>query len=146
MRKHLNEHSIRGHMGGDPKFKQLKGDGRKCSFAVATTVSWKSKKDNEWHEKTTWHQCEAWDFLADRVMKWFRKGMYVNVIGNVETHQWTKDGVENEMRVIRVQDCSLNEKIDVPAPLEGMEPAGGEAPTDSPDGGGEPCDDDGLPF
>lgn len=63
MRRCENEHRIRGFLGKDPKFKLLKGDGRKAAFSVATSSSYKNKA-GEWLEKTEWHQCEAWDFIA----------------------------------------------------------------------------------
>ena len=148
MRRHLNRHMIRGNIGKDPKIKALRNGGIKASFGVATTVSWKDKSTGEWREKTEWHQCEAWEFLAERVAKWFRKGLYVAVEGAVEEHKWNgKDGAQ-EMRVIRVTDCSLMEKIDAPEPLETTD---GQPATPAPDSSGEPdssavTEDDDLPF
>jgi len=146
MRRCENEHRIRGFMGNDPKIKELRGGGIKVSFSVATKVSWKDKDTGEWKDKTEWHQCEGWDFIAERVAKWFRKGYYVVVEGPVETHTWKKDGIDHEMRVIRVDNCSLCEKLPFPEPLEGYVKPEEGAPPDFGGNGGSVDEDTDLPF
>ena len=87
----VNEVRIIGNLGRDPEIKRMQDGTPVANFSVATTESWKDK-NGEWQEKTEWHRCAAWRWVAEKVEKSFAKGKQVYVEGRLETRQWDKDG------------------------------------------------------
>ncbi len=107
MPKGLNKTLIEGYVGQAPRYRKMPSGQAVCRFDVATTVSWKDKDTKEWREKTTWHHCEAWRYLADRAAK-FQPGDRVFVEGRLDDEEWTdKNGNKRERKELKVQDCYL---------------------------------------
>jgi len=144
VRKCQNRQVIAGWMGKDPKMSYLKNDNIKATFSVATKFSWQNKKTQKWEESTEWFQVECWKYLAKRVEKWFRKGLFVHVEGPTQTKRWKgDDGTDHEMKVIKAADLWVLDRLEgAPPALDGARPAEGPA-TDS---GGQVDENEDLPF
>jgi single-strand DNA-binding protein len=73
---------------------EMKGNKVKAlQFSIATTESW--KKDDEWQEKTEWHNCTIFDKFAKAMKKSLKKGALVYVEGKIRTEKYEdEDGVE----------------------------------------------------
>jgi single-strand DNA-binding protein len=95
-----------GRLGRDPE-KKVFGTNTVVEFSLATTKSWQS--NNEWNEKTTWHNLKAWNKTADKVMK-YAKGQLVFVEGELEMEEWEKDGQRRSKTVINARQVQLLEK------------------------------------
>lgn len=80
-----------GHLTRDPDLKELPGgNSRVATFRLAINRSF--KKDNEWVDKPTFVDCDAWNQRADYVMSRLQKGTEVYIRGRLETDEWERDG------------------------------------------------------
>jgi single-stranded DNA-binding protein len=79
MPKSINEAHVAGHVGRDAK---RYGNGP-YKFSVATGGGKKKGTDQNW--PTEWHDIICWDDSAADV----KKGVYVDVVGRIQTSEWT---------------------------------------------------------
>jgi single-strand DNA-binding protein len=97
----VNKMIVIGYVGSDPEIRTT-GDGTKvANLSVATKKSWQDDQD-EWQDKTTWHNVVAWAGRADWTEENIKKGSYIRVEGPIEKKDWTdKEGVERESSSIK---------------------------------------------
>jgi single-strand DNA-binding protein len=85
----LNQLSIIGYIGRSAETKYLANGTAVTKFSVATKKSWKDEND-EWKEKTQWHNVAAFGKgftqLADRLVK----GAHVFVQGELTTREYDR--------------------------------------------------------
>jgi len=85
----LNQLSIIGFVGKNAETKYLPNGTPVTKFSVATKKSWKDEND-EWKEKTQWHNVVAFGKgfaqLADRLVK----GAHVFVQGELTTREYDR--------------------------------------------------------
>src|SRR6476661_1168932 len=85
----LNQLSIIGFIGKNAETKYLPNGTPVTKFSVATKKSWKDE-NNEWKEKTQWHNVVAFgkgfEQLADRLVK----GAHVFVQGELTTREYDR--------------------------------------------------------
>ena len=120
MQRGLNKLLLIGNVGGAPEVKTLPSGSIVAEFSVATNQEWKDR-DGQKQTKTEWHNCKAWDKLADIVGQYVVKGMQVYVEGRLETRSWDADDGSKRYRTeVRVFELQM---------LSGRE-GGSEAPTE----------------
>ena len=131
MPRGLNKLLLIGNVGGAPEVKTLPSGSIVAEFSVATNQEWKDR-DGQKQTKTEWHNCKAWDKLADIVGQYVVKGRQVYVEGRLETRSWDADDGSKRYRTeVRVFELQL---------LSGRE-GGSEAPTEQVG-----TEEDDLPF
>ena len=96
----LNQLTIIGFLGKNAETKYLPNGTPVVKFSVATKKSWKDEND-EWKDKTTWHNIVAFGKgfaqLADRLAK----GAHVFVQGELSTREYDRTiKVPNGKKVI----------------------------------------------
>lgn len=80
----INKAIIVGRLGNDPMLNQTNTSGKSvANFSIATSFG----------QKTEWHNCVAWENLADTASKHLAKGREVQVEGRLVTRKYEKDGV-----------------------------------------------------
>src|SRR5579872_893799 len=88
---------LRGRLGRDPEIKTA-GGAQLAVFSIATKESY--KKNDEWVDKSTWHDVKAWRKLAEQAEA-LSKGDLVIVTGKYEKEEWeTKDGDKRSRMVV----------------------------------------------
>lgn len=91
----INMAIISGRLGGVPEIKHMTSGTSVANFSIATSETWKDKSTGEAREKTQWHRVVVWsDGLVAAIEKTMRKGMLVEVVGQIETREWEKDGIK----------------------------------------------------
>lgn len=90
MSKGLNKVQLIGHLGKDPELRYTPSGIAVCNFSLATTESF--KQDDEWKDKTEWHNIVAWRKLAETCSNYLKKGSKVYVEGKLQTESYEKDG------------------------------------------------------
>lgn len=104
----LNQAQIIGHVGKEPKVRNLQSGGLVASFSIATTDKWKDKATGEQREATEWHRINVFGKLAEIVQKWVKKGNLVYVSGKIVTSKYQdKDGLEKQTTEIRADTLKL---------------------------------------
>ena len=87
----FNQVVLIGNLGKDPEIKTLKEDNEMATFSIATTERY--KKDDEWVDKTEWHNIVVWQKGAVTACKnTLQKGTTVYVVGKMTTRKYEKDG------------------------------------------------------
>lgn len=102
----MNKAIICGNMGSDPEVRTTNNNGKYvCNFIVATNEYF--IRQGEKVQETTWHNCVAWDAIAEAVGKLGRKGARVLVEGRIqngmrERHDGSKV-FKSEIRVSHIE-------------------------------------------
>ena len=68
---------LMGNLGKDPELR-TGGTTEICRFSLATRRAGPDKKD-----VTDWHNCVAFGKAAESIHRYFRKGMRIQIIGNI---------------------------------------------------------------
>ena len=94
----VNQVILVGHTTKDPEIKEIGGDSKVAIFRLAMNRSY--KKGDDWVDKPTFVDCEAWNQKAEYIQKSIQKGTEVYVRGRLETDEWTtKDTGEKRSKL-----------------------------------------------
>lgn len=130
----LNKVILIGNTGKDPEIRYMPNGKPVASFSIATSESWKDKATGEKKESTEWHNCTAFDKLAEIIGQYVKKGQPLYVEGRIKTEKYTKDGVEKYSTKILVNEMKMlgggkGEGGAKPAPQQGGHQAGANQPS-----------------
>lgn len=103
----LNKVILIGNTGKDPEIRYMPNGKPVASFSIATSESWKDKATGEKKESTEWHNCTAFDKLAEIIGQYVKKGQPLYVEGRIKTEKYTKDGVEKYSTKILVNEMKM---------------------------------------
>lgn len=131
----LNCVLITGNLGKDPDLRYT-GTGRAvCNFSIAVSESY--KKDEKWHENTTWINCIVWGKLGEKCGQNLLKGHKVFIQGKLQTSSWDDKNTGQKRYKTEVVAAKVEHFAGVPTSNGG----GGDAPTTP-----GPMTDDDIPF
>jgi len=100
----VNKVILIGRLGADPELTHTTGDDAVVNFQVATTETWKDKRNGEKREKTQWHRCVAWGKMAEVYAANMKKGKQYYVEGALETTSYEKEGRTHYSTRIKVSE------------------------------------------
>ena len=92
----LNNCQFAGNIGRIDEIKEF-GSAKVISFSIAVNKSWKNKA-GDWEEKTTWINCKAWNYAAEKVER-MQKGQTVFVQAELEVEEWETEGAKRQKAV-----------------------------------------------
>lgn len=144
----LNQATIIGFLGDNPKINTTQNGRKMASFSVATTEKGYQKRDGTViQDKTEWHNVVIWGSLAEIAEKYLHRGSSVFVQGKIRTRAYDdRNGVKKYITEIDAytlqmldrkpneQHQSQNYNNNAPFPPQPQQP--------SP----QPKNDDDLPF
>ena len=84
----INQLTILGHLGQNATVKHANGT-IITKFSVATKKSWKDE-NNEWQEKSQWHQVVCFGSNFEAMSSRLVKGAQVFVQGQLTTHEYDR--------------------------------------------------------
>jgi single-strand DNA-binding protein len=87
MSKSVNKVILVGNAGQDPEVKYTPSGTPVAKFSLATNERFKDRND-EWQERTEWHNVVAWQRLAEIVGEYVNKGTRLYVEGKLQTSRW----------------------------------------------------------
>lgn len=101
----VNKVILLGRLGRDPELKYTGSGTPFCKFSIATEDSWKDKGSGEAKKNTEWHNCVAWDKLAEIANQYLAKGRQVYIEGQLQTREYdAQDGTKKKSTEIRVRE------------------------------------------
>lgn len=106
MAKGLNKVLLIGRLGKDPELSYTPNGVAVCKFSLATNESYKGNDDN-WVEKTEWHNIVAWRKLAEICSQYLKKGSKVYLEGKIQTDTYEKDGKKNYFTKIVIDEMVM---------------------------------------
>ena len=112
--KSINEVTLLGHLGQDPKLDFTESNIPVCNFSIATNEVF--TKGNEKQERTTWHSIITWRALAFLCEKLLKQGSRVLVRGRLQTREYEFEGQKRtKVEVVAIYVVFL----DPPDPVAG---------------------------
>jgi single-strand DNA-binding protein len=87
MPKSVNKVILVGNVGKDPEVRYSQSGTPVANFSLATNERFKDRND-EWQDRTEWHNIVAWQRLAEIVGEYVAKGSKVYVEGKLQTTSW----------------------------------------------------------
>ncbi len=95
---------LKGHLGKDPEYKELKNGSKMVKLRVATNESYKNAQ-GDWIDRTAWHSCISWDNIAEKAQKALKKGVEVIIKGKLSYRQYEdKEGIKRQYTNIVIED------------------------------------------
>lgn len=114
----LNKVLLIGNLGKDPEVRYTASGTAVASFSLATSEKFKNK-DEEWEERTEWHNVTLWGRLAEIAGEYLGKGKTVYIEGRLQTRKWqdkegkdryTTEIVGEKMQMLSRKDGSNHEE------------------------------------
>mgnify|MGYP000330077797 CR=1 FL=1 len=91
----VNKVILIGNLGKDPETRTLESGAVICRFSIATTETYKDRKNGERTSHTEWHNITLWRGLAEVADKYLHKGDKVLIEGRIRTRSWEdKEGIK----------------------------------------------------
>ncbi|WP_291071669.1 single-stranded DNA-binding protein [Empedobacter sp. UBA5637] len=105
----INNFSIIGHVGSDPKLHFFEGtDTLSIQFSVAVSQKWKTKTGEE-KEKTTWVRCTRYT-KTQKLAEFIKKGDRIYVEGEAFASAYLKEGKAEPVLEMRVNKIDFLER------------------------------------
>lgn len=96
MPKSVNKVILVGNVGKDPEVRYSPSGTPVAKFSLATNEKFKDRND-QWQERTEWHNIVAWQRLSEIVGAFVAKGSKLYVEGKLQTSCW-EDGQSGERK------------------------------------------------
>jgi single-strand DNA-binding protein len=96
MPRSVNKVILVGNVGKDPEVKYSPSGTPVAKFSVATNERFKDRND-QWQDRTEWHNIVAWQRLAEIAGEFVTKGSKIYVEGKLQTSCW-EDGQSGERK------------------------------------------------
>ncbi len=91
----MNKVTLLGHLGKDPNYKSLPSGDPVASFSLATSYS--VKVNDEWVDRTEWHNVSAYGRTAEIARDYLKKGSKLYVEGRLTTRSWDDRDTNKKM-------------------------------------------------
>ena len=95
----MNKVILMGNLGKDPETRTLESGVVMCRFPIATSETYKNRKNGEKTSHTEWHNVILWRGLAEVAEKYLNKGDKVLIEGRIRSRSW-EDKESGQMRFI----------------------------------------------
>jgi single-strand DNA-binding protein len=96
MPRSVNKVILVGNVGKDPEVKYSPSGTPVAKFSLATNERFKDRND-QWQDRTEWHNIVAWQRLAEIVGEFVAKGSKIYIEGKLQTSCW-EDGQSGERK------------------------------------------------
>ena len=91
-----NSITVVGNVTRDPELKFLNSGQAAVRLSIAVNRRWMNKQTNDWEERVSYFEVQAYGQLAENVANSVTRGARVLVTGRLEQHSW--DTPEGEKR------------------------------------------------
>jgi single-strand DNA-binding protein len=96
MPRSVNKVILVGNVGKAPEVKYSPSGTPVAKFSLATNERFKDRNE-QWQERTEWHNIVAWQRLAEIVGEFVAKGSKIYIEGKLQTSCW-EDGQSGERK------------------------------------------------
>ena len=87
MLRSVNKVILVGNVGKDPEVKYSPSGTPVAKFSLATNERFKDRNE-QWQDRTEWHNIVAWQRLAEIVGEFVAKGSKIYIEGKLQTSCW----------------------------------------------------------
>ena len=100
----MNKALLSGRICTDIELKKTNNDVSVCSFKIAVQRRFKNADGNY---DADFISCVAWRSQADFISKFFAKGKPIEIIGNIQTRTYEKDGQKVYVTEVVVEEANF---------------------------------------
>lgn len=102
-----NTITVIGNITRDPELKFLNSGQASVRFSVAVSRRWQNRQTNEWEERTSFFDVQAYGQLAENVAESMPKGTRAIITGRLEQRSWeTPDGDKRSIVEINADEVA----------------------------------------
>lgn len=101
----LNKVILHGRLVRDPEMRQTAAGVPVCRFSVAVNRPFANKQTGE--RETDFIDVTAWRQSAEFVCRYFRKGQYICVDGELRNNDYEKDGVKHYAMIVMANNVAF---------------------------------------
>ncbi len=106
----VNKVTLIGRLGKDPEVRRLESGAVVAIFTMATSESYRDKNE-EWQERTEWHNIVVWRYLAERAERDLKKGKLIYLEGKLTHRKYqTAEGQDRYITEVVGNNFRLLEK------------------------------------
>ncbi len=107
----MNKVILIGRVGKDPEINHIPNLGKDVAkFSLATDEGYMDR-NNQWQDRTEWHNIVAWGGVVKVIERNVRKGALVAIEGKIKTNKWQdRDGNNRYTTEISMDSITLLEK------------------------------------
>lgn len=102
----LNQVILIGRVVRDPEGKALPGGTTVSNLSLATSKVYKDKQGAK-KEETEFHNLVAYGKTAEIINQYVKKGQLINIVGELKTRNWEKEGVKHYRTEITVNQMQM---------------------------------------
>jgi len=102
----LNQVILIGRVVRDPEGKALPGGTTVSNLSLATSKVYKDKQGVK-KEETEFHNLVAYGKTAEIINQYVKKGQLINIVGELKTRNWEKEGVKHYRTEITVNQMQM---------------------------------------
>ncbi len=107
MARSLNKVMLIGNVGADPKISMTSNQNKVAIFSIATTTDWKDANGMR-QSRTEWHHVVAWQWLADIVESYVKKGSRIYIEGHLQNRSYIdKNNIERQITEVVASEIIL---------------------------------------
>lgn len=144
----INQATVVGFLGEEPKVSTTQAGRKVASFSVATTENgYTAQNGTQYPDKTEWHNVVIWGKLAEVAEKYLHKGSSVYIQGKMRTRSYEdKNQIKRYMTEIECEVMQMLDRRDSAQGTQnnGYSQVGYQAPAQNPFPPQQKNDD--LPF
>lgn len=127
----MNRITLIGRIGQTPELRHTQSGKPVISFSLATSEKYTNQQGQK-VEDTQWHNCIAWNKLAEIVDKYAFKGQQVALSGKMTYRNWTdKNGYKRVTAEVVVEEFQMLSKPEQPKPAADYTSTGQTRPPES---------------
>lgn len=139
----LNKVILGGRLTADPELKTTPSGVSVCSFSLAVNRKYTKEGD----QATDFISCTAWRATSEFLVRYFRKGSSVCIVGSIQTRSYTdKDGNKRSATEVIVDEVMFVDSKSDNASASGNAGSQGYMPEAYANGAADYSDDDDVPF
>jgi single-strand DNA-binding protein len=101
-----NRITLIGFLGQDAETRSTPNGNPYPRFSLATSVSWRENRHDEYKTRTEWHRVICWNKLADWAGN-LQKGAYVEVEGELRYREYTPTESDRTVRRAEIYATSI---------------------------------------
>lgn len=105
----MNTTTQTGNVTRDPELKFLQNGQASARLSIAVNRRWQNKQTQEWEEKVSYFDIQAYGALAENVANSVTRGTRITVTGQLEQRSWeTPEGDKRSVIEIKAEDIGVS--------------------------------------
>jgi single-strand DNA-binding protein len=105
----MNSTTQTGNVTRDPELKFLQNGQASARLSIAVNRRWQNKQTQEWEEKVSYFDIQAYGALAENVANTVTRGTRITVTGQLEQRSWeTPEGDKRSVVEIKADDIGVS--------------------------------------